>query len=89
MKMRLRLSRSLIPPAGAFGGDDAARDRLLSHLDGIDPPLVVGDLDVDLPALVIRAEEQLADGRFALCDARFGRLESRGQPSASAERAAG
>src|SRR3954471_19730034 len=61
-------------PVERVGADQAALDGLGADLGRVDARAVVGDLDHDLAALVLRAQGEHALGRLAGPGARLGRL---------------
>ena len=63
-------------PRGGVGGDDAALDRLGPDPVGADAGAVVGDLDVDLAAVVVGAQADHALGLLARGQAVAGRLDA-------------
>jgi hypothetical protein len=61
---------------GLFRRDQAFFDGLAADLIGVEPAAIVGDLDDDLTAFVIRAQEQAPFSGFADSDAPFGLLDA-------------
>lgn len=56
---KIRCSLALAHTGGLLCGDDALLDGLVPQPVGIDAGPVVRDLDVDLAALVVRAEDDM------------------------------